>query len=67
MTPSYYRGAQGAILVYDVSSRDTFTKLDIWLNELDTFANKPDIVKMLVANKIDKVNIDFFFKKDIDC
>ena len=27
----------------------------MWLNELETFANKPDIVKMLVANKIDKV------------
>jgi len=56
LTPSYYRGAQGAILVYDVSSRDTFKKLDVWLNELETFANKPDIVKMLVANKIDKAN-----------
>lgn len=56
LTPSYYRGAQGAILVYDVASRDTFKKLDLWLNELETFANKPDIVKMLVANKIDKAN-----------
>ena len=55
LTPSYYRGAQGAILVYDVASRETFTKLDVWLNELETFSNKPDIVKMLVANKIDKV------------
>lgn len=56
MTPSYYRGAQGAILVYDVSSRETFNKLDIWLNELETFSNKPEIIKMLVANKIDKPN-----------
>lgn len=56
LTPSYYRGAQGAILVYDVASKDTFSKLDVWLNELETFANKPDIVKMLVGNKIDKVS-----------
>ncbi len=56
MTPSYYRGAQGAILVYDASSRDSFRRLDTWLNELDTFANKSDIVKMLVANKIDKAD-----------
>jgi Ras-related protein Rab-18 len=61
LTPSYYRGAQGAILVYDVSSRDTFAKLHVWLNELETFVNKPDIVKMLVANKIDKVNFFNFF------
>jgi Ras-related protein Rab-18 len=55
LTPSYYRGAQGAILVYDATSYDSFRKLDVWLNELDTFANKTDMVKMLVANKIDKV------------
>jgi Ras-related protein Rab-18 len=62
LTPSYYRGAQGAILVYDVSSRETFSKLNIWLNELETFANKPDIVKMLVANKVDKVRYINSFK-----
>ena len=63
LTPSYYRGAQGAILVYDVASKDTFSKLDVWLNELETFANKPDIVKMLVGNKIDKVSRLEFEKK----
>ena len=38
LTPSYYRGAQGAILVYDVTSRDTFIKLGTWLNEASVFA-----------------------------
>jgi len=54
LTPSYYRGAQGVILVYDVCSKSTFTKLEAWLNELETFSTKHDIVKMLVGNKIDK-------------
>lgn len=54
LTPSYYRGAQGVILVYDVSSKQSFNKLDAWLNELETFATKHDLVKMLVGNKIDK-------------
>ncbi|XP_071812787.1 ras-related protein Rab-18-like [Apostichopus japonicus] len=54
LTPSYYRGAQGVILVYDVSNSQTFQKLDQWLNELDTYSTKSDIVKMLVGNKIDK-------------
>lgn len=54
LTPSYYRGAQGCILVYDVSSKQSFQKLDNWLGELETFATKHDIVKMLVGNKIDK-------------
>lgn len=55
LTPSYYRGAQGVILVYDVTNRNSFTKLDMWLNELDTYSTKTEIVKMLVGNKIDKV------------
>uniref|UniRef100_A0A8C6T9X4 small monomeric GTPase n=1 Tax=Neogobius melanostomus TaxID=47308 RepID=A0A8C6T9X4_9GOBI len=54
LTPSYYRGAQGVILVYDVTKRDTFTKLDNWLNELETYTTRNDIVKMLVGNKIDR-------------
>ncbi|XP_078080096.1 ras-related protein Rab-18-like isoform X2 [Mustelus asterias] len=56
LTPSYYRGAQGVILVYDVTRRETFGKLDNWLNELETFSTKHGIVKMLVGNKIDKKN-----------
>ncbi|XP_058038196.1 ras-related protein Rab-18 isoform X2 [Ahaetulla prasina] len=56
LTPSYYRGAQGVILVYDVTRRDTFTKLDNWLTELETYCTRYDIVKMLVGNKIDKEN-----------
>jgi len=54
LTPSYYRNAQGAILVYDVSSRQTFSRLDTWFEELETYATNPSIVKMLVGNKIDK-------------
>lgn len=54
LTPSYYRGAQGVVFVYDVSVRQTFDKLNDWLGECDTYATKQDLVKMLVGNKIDK-------------
>ncbi|XP_078280645.1 ras-related protein Rab-18-like [Rhinoraja longicauda] len=54
LTPSYYRGAQGVILVYDVTRRETFVRLENWLNELDTYSTKHGVVKMLVGNKIDK-------------
>ncbi|XP_031830297.1 ras-related protein Rab-18-B isoform X2 [Nomia melanderi] len=53
LSPSYYRNAQGAILVYDVTKEDTFKKLEKWLSELDTYSHKEDIVKMVVGNKID--------------
>ncbi|XP_056649704.1 ras-related protein Rab-18-like [Monodelphis domestica] len=56
LTPNYYRGAQGVILVYDVTRRDTFVKLDNWLIELNTHCMGNDITKMLVGNKIDKEN-----------
>ncbi|KAJ1136193.1 hypothetical protein NDU88_002611 [Pleurodeles waltl] len=56
LTPSYYRGAQGVILVYDVTRRETLQKLIIWLNELDTYSTKDNMVKMLVGNKIDKTD-----------
>ena len=42
--------------VYDVSLRDSFDALEVWLNELDTYATKKDLIKMLVGNKIDKVS-----------
>uniref|UniRef100_A0A671LER9 Ras-related protein Rab-18-B-like n=1 Tax=Sinocyclocheilus anshuiensis TaxID=1608454 RepID=A0A671LER9_9TELE len=45
-----------ATIVYDVSKRDTFTKLENWLNELETYCTRNDLVKMLVGNKIDKDN-----------
>jgi len=56
LTPNFYRGAQGVILVYDVSSRASFGKLDVWINELETYCNVNGCIKMLVGNKIDKGN-----------
>ena len=55
LAPNFYRGAHGAILVYDVTNRETFNKLDTWLQELETYSTRPGLLKMLVGNKIDKV------------
>lgn len=59
LTSSYYRGAQGIILVYDVSRRDTFESLHIWLQEVEQFSmgGGKDVVKLLVGNKIDQERI----------
>ncbi|KAJ1673658.1 hypothetical protein EV182_004809, partial [Spiromyces aspiralis] len=53
LTSSYYRGAQGIFIVYDVTDRNTFTALEKWLEELNTYCTDPNVVKMLVGNKID--------------
>ncbi|GMT19254.1 hypothetical protein PFISCL1PPCAC_10551, partial [Pristionchus fissidentatus] len=56
LTPSYYRGAQGIIFVYDVTNRSTMDRLDHWLTETETYCTKGDAVRMVVANKIDMPN-----------
>ncbi|KAG5635978.1 hypothetical protein H0H81_009482 [Sphagnurus paluster] len=53
ITSSYYRGAQGIILVYDVSNRESFDALPRWYSELETYVSD-DVVKILVGNKVDK-------------
>jgi len=53
LTPNFYRGAHGAILVYDVTNRTSFEKLDQWLQELEVYSTRSEVVKMLVGNKID--------------
>ncbi|KAL5703718.1 protein-serine/threonine phosphatase [Ranunculus cassubicifolius] len=55
LTSSYYRGAQGVIMVYDVTRRETFTNLsDVWSKEIDLYLTNQDCIKMLVGNKVDK-------------
>jgi Ras-related protein Rab-11A len=52
ITSAYYRGAVGALLVYDISKRATFENVERWLRELRDHA-EPNIVIMLVGNKSD--------------
>ncbi|XP_027335187.1 ras-related protein RABC1-like [Abrus precatorius] len=55
LTSSYYRGAQGIIMVYDVTRRETFTDLsEVWAKEIDLYSTNPECIKMLVGNKVDK-------------
>jgi Ras-related protein Rab-18 len=53
ITSSYYRGAQGVILVYDVANRESFEALPKWYSELETYVSS-SVVKILVGNKVDK-------------
>jgi GTPase SAR1 family protein len=42
-------------IVYDVSKRETFNDLKTWWEEVNTYCSSPDIVKMIIGNKVDKV------------
>ena len=52
VTRSYYRGAAGALLVYDISSRESYNALTNWLTDARTLAS-PNIIIVLVGNKKD--------------
>ncbi|CDO54149.1 similar to Saccharomyces cerevisiae YER031C YPT31 Rab family GTPase [Geotrichum candidum] len=52
ITSAYYRGAVGALLMYDISKGDSYENVSRWLTELREHAD-PQIVIMLVGNKSD--------------
>ncbi|CAH9135514.1 unnamed protein product [Cuscuta epithymum] len=52
ITSAYYRGAVGALLVYDVTRHVTFENVSRWLKELRDHTD-PNIVVMLIGNKSD--------------
>ncbi|KAI3359550.1 hypothetical protein L3Q82_013947 [Scortum barcoo] len=61
LAPMYYRGAQAAIVVYDITNTDTFTRAKNWVKELQRQAS-PNIVIALAGNKADLANkraVDF--------
>ena len=52
ITSTYYRGAQGIMLVYDVTDSTSFNNIRTWIKEIDKYS-EADVPKILIGNKID--------------
>ena len=52
ITSSYYKGAHGIIMVYDITDKQSFKDIDNWLAEVEKHASE-NVNKLLVGNKCD--------------
>ncbi|CAD8130732.1 unnamed protein product [Paramecium sonneborni] len=48
-------GANGIIIIYDLTGRESFDSEKIWMSEIDKYAQE-DVIRMLVGNKCDMVD-----------
>ncbi|OMJ71702.1 hypothetical protein SteCoe_30010 [Stentor coeruleus] len=55
ITSAYYRGADGVMLVFDKTSRDSFNHVQDWLDEVNKFSEKSS--KLLIGNKQDSLDL----------
>ncbi|AAS50190.1 AAL176Cp [Eremothecium gossypii ATCC 10895] len=58
LAPMYYRNANAALVVYDVTQEDSLAKAQSWVNELKSKVGDEDLVIFLVGNKLDLVDED---------
>mmetsp|Transcript_19225 Transcript_19225/g.33146 ORF Transcript_19225/g.33146 Transcript_19225/m.33146 type:complete len:201 (-) Transcript_19225:1286-1888(-) len=52
LAPMYYRGAAAAVIVYDITSTDSYTRAKAWVRELQRQGN-PNLIMALAGNKAD--------------
>ena len=52
ITTSYYKGAHAIVIVFDITDKDSFEHVKIWMQDIDKFA-KQGVMRILVGNKCD--------------
>ena len=52
ITSAYYKGAKGALIVYDITNKFSFDSVDKWVQDLNSYGDK-NITLLLVGNKSD--------------
>lgn len=56
ITSSYYKGAHGIIVTYDITDRDSFNAVHNWMQEAEKYSPNDNITRILVGNKSDLEN-----------
>jgi small GTP-binding protein len=49
----YYRGIQGILLVYDLTNKDSFVRIEEWFDKIEQNCKLEELVIALVGNKLD--------------
>ena len=62
----YYNGANGVLLIFDISNKKSFQKIDFWYKDLKQNININDIYVCLVGNKMDLEEIREISKEDAE-
>ena len=52
ITTSYYKGAKGAFIVYDITKKESFKNVDKWIKDLKEFGDE-DVAILIIGNKSD--------------
>ena len=52
ITTSYYKGAHAIVIVFDITDKDSFEHVKVWMQDIDKFA-KQGVMRILVGNKCD--------------
>ena len=53
ITPTFYKQSKGALIIFDLTERESFVKVNKWLESLDMHSDI-EIIKYLIGNKVDK-------------
>lgn len=65
VTTSYYRGAIGVLIVYDINDKRSFDNIKNWLREVNIHASE-NICKFVIGNKKDKIHREIHISDAID-
>ena len=66
LTSQYYNGADGALLIFDVTSKLSFERINFWMNELNEKKKLNELGLLLIGNKIDLVNKRIIDKEEAE-